>query len=176
MLMRIGTVALMAAGLLVLPGRAGAQAPAAPAAQPAQPAQRESGTVRLGTLRCDAAGDRSFIFGSTRNLICDFTNVNGRSERYRGEISRWGVDLGFLRSGVLIWGVLAPTTDQRPGVLAGTFEGVSAGVTAGAGVGANVLVGGSQRSITLQPLSLEGNTGLNLALGVARLRLTKAKG
>jgi hypothetical protein len=59
-------------------------------------------------------------------------------------------------------------------VLAGDFEGVSAGVTAGVGVGANVLVGGSRRSITLQPISIEGNTGLNLALGVARLRLTRA--
>jgi hypothetical protein len=165
-----GAIALMTLGLLAHPLPAGAQAQA-PAAQPAA---RETGTVRLGSLRCDAAGDRSFIFGSTRRLICDFTNVNGQNERYKGEISRWGVDLGFLRSGVLIWGVLAPTTDQRPGVLAGTFEGVSAGVTAGAGVGANILVGGSRRSITLQPISIEGNTGLNLALGVARLRLTRA--
>ena len=59
-------------------------------------------------------------------------------------------------------------------MLAGDFEGVSAGVTASVGVGANVLVGGSRRSITLQPISIEGNTGLNLALGVARLRLTRA--
>ena len=160
---RIGAVAVIAAGLLALCGPAGAQTQAP-----------ETGTVRFGSLRCDAAGDRSFIFGSTRNLVCDFTNVNGQSERYKGEISRWGVDVGFLRSGVLLWGVLAPTTDQRPGVLAGTFEGVSAGVTAGAGVGANLLVGGSRRSITLQPISIEGNTGLNLGLGVARLRLTKA--
>ena len=127
MKVRIGAIAMIAAGLMApgLPVGAQTQAP------PAQQAAPESGTVRLGSLRCDAAGDRSFIFGSTRNLVCDFTNVNGRSERYKGEISRWGVDLGFLRSGVLVWAVLAPTTDQRPGVLAGTFEGVSAGVTAG---------------------------------------------
>jgi hypothetical protein len=130
--------------------------------------------VRIGTLRCDVAGDRNFVFGSTRQLVCDFTNLAGRHDRYKGEIRRYGVDLGFLRSGVMLWGMLAPTTDQRPGVLAGDFEGVSAGVTAGVGVGANVLVGGSRRSITLQPISIEGNTGLNLALGVARLRLTRA--
>lgn len=169
------TVAIAAALLLAAAGPGAAQQPSTPTAGQ-QPAPQESGTVRIGTLRCDVAGDRNFVFGSTRQLVCDFTNLAGRHDRYKGEIRRYGVDLGFLRSGVMLWGVLAPTTDQRPGVLAGDFEGVSAGVTAGVGVGvgANVLVGGSRRSITLQPISIEGNTGLNLALGVARLRLTRA--
>jgi len=141
----------------------------------AWPAQaQQGGTVRVGTLRCDVAGNTSWIFGSTRNIVCDFTGLN-RHERYTGEISRYGVDLGFTRSAVMLWGVLAPTTDVKPGVLAGTFAGVSGGVTAGVGVGANVLVGGSDRSIQLQPVSIEGNTGLNIALGVAEMRLQPAR-
>jgi hypothetical protein len=141
----------------------------------AQAPSQQGGTVRVGTLRCDVAGSTAFIFGSTREISCDFINVNGRRERYTGEISRYGVDLGFTRAAVMLWAVAAPTTDVQPGVLAGTFVGVSSGVTAGVGVGANVLVGGSNRSIALQPLSIEGNTGLNIALGVAELRLQAAQ-
>jgi Protein of unknown function (DUF992) len=141
----------------------------------AQAQAQQGGTVRIGALRCDVAGNTAFVFGSTRNVTCDFTNINGRHERYSGEISRYGVDLGFTQSAVMLWGVLAPTTDVQPGVLAGTFGGVSAGVTAGVGVAANVLVGGSDRSIQLQPISIEGNTGLNIGLGVAELRLQAAQ-
>ena len=148
-------------------------APGAPSNGQAQ--QQQGGTVRAGTLRCDVAGSTSFIFGSTRDIGCEFVNVNGRRERYTGEISRYGVDLGFTQAAVMIWAVVAPTTDLQPGVLAGTFVGASGGVTAGVGVGANVLVGGSNRSIELQPLSIEGNTGLNVALGVAELRLQAAR-
>lgn len=137
-------------------------------------AQQQGGTVRAGTLRCDVAGSTAFIFGSTREIACEYVNVTGRRERYTGEISRYGVDLGFTRAAVMLWAVIAPTTDTRPGVLAGTFAGVSGGVTAGVGVGANVLVGGAERSIQLQPLSIEGNTGLNIALGVAEMTLRAA--
>ncbi|MFL5338307.1 MAG: DUF992 domain-containing protein, partial [Geminicoccaceae bacterium] len=116
-----------------------------------------------------------FIFGSTRTIACDFVKVNGGRERYTGEISRYGVDLGFTQASVMLWVVLAPTTDLQPGVLAGTFVGASGGATVGVGASANVLVGGSSRSIELQPLSIEGNTGLNIALGVAELRLHAAQ-
>ena len=131
--------------------------------------------MRAGALRCDVAGGGGFAFGSTRNVGCEYVNVNGRRERYTGEISRYGVDLGFTQAAVMLWAVLAPTTDLQPGVLAGAFAGVSGGATVGIGVGANVLVGGSNRSIALQPLSIEGSTGLNIALGVAELRLRAAQ-
>jgi hypothetical protein len=134
-------------------------------------AQQQGGGIRVGTLRCDVApSEAGFIFGSTRNVNCLFSGTNVH-ERYVGEIKRYGVDIGFTRSSVMLWGVLAPTSDPRPGVLAGEYVGVSGNVTAGVGVGANVLAGGSNRSITLQPLSIEGNTGLNIALGVAELTL-----
>ena len=156
-------VAAMALPLLGLPLQAQAQAPS-----------QQGGTVRVGTLRCDVAGSTAFIFGSTRAIACDFVNVNGKRERYNGEISRYGVDLGFTQAAVMLWAVVAPTTDLQPGVLAGTFVGASGAATVGIGAGVNVLVGGSNRSIELQPLSIEGNTGLNIALGVAELRLQAA--
>lgn len=142
------------------------------AAVPAS-AQGQTGHVRAGTLRCDVEAGTSFIFGSTREVNCVFTPTRGgEGERYSGEIRRYGVDIGFTRSAVMLWGVLASTGDVQPGALAGTFAGVSAGATAGVGLGANVLVGGSNRGIALQPISIEGNTGLNIALGVGELTLT----
>mgnify|MGYP003612375172 CR=1 FL=1 len=134
-----------------------------------------TGHVRVGTLRCDVAAGTSFIFGSTRDVQCVFTGQGGRSERYTGEISRYGVDVGFTGAAVMLWGVMASTGDVAPGSLAGTFAGVSAAVTAGVGGAANVLVGGSNRGIALQPVSVEGNTGLNIALGVGELKLVAAR-
>ncbi|MES2710470.1 MAG: DUF992 domain-containing protein [Pseudomonadota bacterium] len=131
----------------------------------------ESPGVRIGSLRCDVAPGTGFVFGSTRNISCVFSPTSGRTERYNGEINRYGVDIGFVGSAVILWGVLATSQDVRPGLLAGTYVGASAGATAGVGVGANVLLGGSNRSIALQPISIEGNTGLNLALGVGELTL-----
>ena len=142
-------------------------------AQSQQPPQM-TGNVRAGTLRCDVAAGTSFIFGSTRDVHCIFTPSRGAAERYTGEIKRYGVDVGYTSSAVMLWGVLASTGDIQPGALGGTFAGVSAGATAGVGVGANVLVGGSNRGIALQPVSVEGNTGLNIALGVGELTLAAA--
>ena len=143
-------------------------------AQSQQPPQM-TGNVRAGTLRCDVAAGTSFIFGSTRDVHCIFTPSRGAAERYAGEISRYGVDIGFTGAAVMLWGVLASTGDLQPGALAGTYAGVSAAATAGVGGAANVLVGGSNRGITLQPVSVEGNTGLNIALGVGELKLTAAR-
>jgi hypothetical protein len=129
--------------------------------------------VTAGTLSCSVAPGTAFIFGSTRELNCFYTRADGRTERYIGEIQRFGVDLGFTNSATVIWGVVAGTRDLAPGALAGDYGGVSAAVTAGVGAGANVLVGGSNRSISLQPVSVEGNTGLNIAAGVGAIRLRR---
>jgi hypothetical protein len=129
------------------------------------------GSVRAGTLTCNASGTVGFIFGSTRQLGCTFSGPT-RTEHYSGDISRFGVDIGFTQGGVLIWAVFAPAADAGPGALAGTYGGVTAGATVGVGLGANVLVGGSNNTIALQPVSIEGTTGLNVAAGVASLTLT----
>ena len=134
------------------------------------PAQAQSG-VRVGTLSCNVASGWGFVFGSSRALRCVFSGAGRPPEHYSGTISRFGVDIGYIQGGVLVWGVLAPTTNVAPGALAGNFAGATANATVGVGVGANVLIGGSNRSISLQPLSIEGNTGLNVAAGIGAITL-----
>jgi Protein of unknown function (DUF992) len=135
------------------------------------PAQAQSG-VRVGTLSCNVASGWGFVFGSSRSLHCTLTpGPNGHPERYNGSISKFGVDIGYTQGGVLVWGVFAPGPNVGPGVLAGNYVGATASATVGVGAGANVLVGGSGNSISLQPLSIEGNTGLNVAAGIGAITL-----
>jgi hypothetical protein len=126
--------------------------------------------VNYGTLSCHVASGWGLIFGSSRSLKCAFSG-RGRVEDYDGNITRFGVDVGYTRSGVIVWSVFAPTGDLRPGALAGRYGGVSAGAAAGVGLGANALVGGSGNHVGLQPLSIQGKTGLNVAAGIAGLTL-----
>ena len=132
---------------------------------------RAQGTARVGTLSCNVASGWGFVFGSSRALRCTFSSSSGRTEYYTGSIRRFGVDIGYTRGGVLIWGVLAPTSDLAPGALAGEFAGATASATVGVGAGANVLVGGFKSSIALQPVSIEGQNGLNVAAGVVEMSL-----
>jgi hypothetical protein len=128
--------------------------------------------LRAGTLTCNEAGGWGLVFGSSHDIRCTFSLVSGRVERYVGKISQFGVDIGYQKSAVIIWAVLAPTTTPVAGALAGTYVGATAGAVAGAGVGANVLVGGSNQSMSLQPVSIEGGVGLNVAAGIGALTLT----
>ncbi len=132
------------------------------------------GGIQVGTLSCNASGAWGFIFGSTRSLACTFTGP-GRVEYYRGDISKFGVDIGYTQGGILVWTVVSPTANLRPGDLAGIYGGATASATVGIGVGANALVGGSNNHVVLQPLSIEANRGLNVAAGIASLTLTPAR-
>ena len=138
------------------------------------PAQAQSG-VRVGTLSCNVASGWGFVFGSSKALRCTLTPGPGRPEHYYGTISKFGVDIGYTQGGVLVWAVFAPTTNLTPGALAGDFAGVTASATVGVGAGANVLIGGSNRTISLQPLSIEGNTGLNVAAGIGSITLRPSR-
>ena len=133
------------------------------------PAQAQGG-AQVGTLTCNVASGWGFVFGSSRALRCTFAG-SGRTEHYAGTIQRFGVDIGFTQAGVLVWAVLAPTSNMAPGALAGNFVGATGSATVGVGAGANVLVGGSNRTISLQPLSFEGSTGLNVAAGIGAINL-----
>lgn len=145
--------------------------PLATSAQAAQAAQR----TRVGTLSCDISGGIGLIITSRKDVTCMFTpSHRGPREVYIGSISKFGLDLGATSGGEMIWAVYAPST-RRFGALAGSYGGASAEATVGAGVGANVLIGGSNRTITLQPLSVQGQTGLNVAAGVAGLELRPAR-
>ena len=130
--------------------------------------------VNIGTLTCSVASGWGLILGSARALGCNFTAYGGRAERYVGTIWKLGLDIGYTQNGVMVWTVFAPAFSLGPGALAGTYAGGTASVTVGLGVGANGLVGGSFNSITLQPLSIETNQGLNVAAGVASLTLEPA--
>jgi hypothetical protein len=135
-------------------------------------ASAHADSVKIGTLTCNEASGWGLILGSSRALHCTFEG-NGKTERYHGSITKVGVDIGYKTAGVIIWGVLAPTDHVGSGALSGNYVGATASATAGVGAGANVLVGGFQKSITLQPLSVEGDKGLNIAGGVAGLTLTR---
>ncbi len=129
--------------------------------------------VRVGDLTCNVASGWGFVFGSSKDLHCTYRG-NGHVEHYTGSISKFGVDIGYTEGGVLVWGVFAPTSDMRKGALSGDYVGGSAQVTAGLGVGANALVGGFDKSIALQPVSVEGSKGLNVAAGIGSISLHEA--
>jgi hypothetical protein len=134
----------------------------------AEPAQA---LTKVGTLSCDISGGVGMIVASQKAVRCMFTpSVGGRREVYQGTVSKLGLDVGATGGGRMVWAVFAPT-DKIRGALAGEYAGASAEATVGAGAGANVLVGGSNRTITLQPISVQGQVGLNLAVGVAGLNL-----
>jgi hypothetical protein len=122
---------------------------------------------------CNVSSGWGFIFGSSRDLHCNFNPAakNATEEKYEGTINKFGVDIGYTKSGVIVWAVVAPSSDVRPGALQGDYAGATASATVGVGVGAHVLVGGLDKSIALQPVSVEGNTGLNVAAGIGAISL-----
>ena len=131
--------------------------------------------VRVGDLTCNVASGWGFVFGSSKDLHCTYHGSNGHFEHYTGAISKFGVDLGYTEGGVLVWGVFSPTSDMRKGALSGDYVGASAQATVAIGAGANVLVGGFNKSIDLQPLSVEGSKGLNVAAGIGSISLHEAE-
>jgi Protein of unknown function (DUF992) len=134
-------------------------------------AHADTGGVKVGVLTCNVASGWGLIFGSSKDLNCTYASAAGHEERYGGTINKYGVDVGYHNGGVIVWAVFAPTGDLAPGALTGDYGGVTASAAVGVGVGGNALVGGSNKTISLQPLSIEGMTGLNVAAGVASISL-----
>jgi hypothetical protein len=133
--------------------------------------------LEVGVLTCNVASGFGFIFGSSRAVNCTFSpKGGGPPQHYVGAINKFGVDIGYLQGGVIVWTVVAPTASLGPGALSGTYTGATGSATVGVGLGANVLVGGSGNSIALQPVSIEGTTGLNVAAGIAEMTLTYQPG
>jgi hypothetical protein len=127
---------------------------------------------RIGGLTCNTDPRVGLVLGSRQDMRCVFTaSTTGQQYVYRGTIRRIGVDIGVTRDGTLFWAVLARNSQIGQGTLRGNYVGASGNVAVGLGLGAKVLIGGSRRTITLQPLSVEGQIGLNLAVGVANLTL-----
>jgi hypothetical protein len=137
------------------------------AAVAAAPAQAR---VRAGMLTCSVAPGVGLVIGSQKNVNCNFRSVQGWQESYSGRITRIGLDVGFTEGGSIAWAVYAPAEGGR-GALAGGYGGATGEATIGGGLGANVLVGGLQRSIALQPVSVGAQRGLNAAVGIGGLEL-----
>jgi hypothetical protein len=139
------------------------------------PTLAQGGRIKAGTLTCDISGGIGLIITSHKDVTCMFTpSQPGPREVYVGGINKFGLDVGATAGGEMVWAVYAPTT-RRFGALAGNYSGATAEATVGAGLGANVLVGGSDHTIALQPLSVQGQAGLNVAAGVAELILRPAR-
>ena len=152
-----------------------AVAPSSARAQAGAPAPEHAAggaTVRAGYLTCHVESGWGFIFGSSRKLKCAYALQPGYTEYYTGSITKFGADIGYLQSGVILWAVLAPTTNLGQGSLAGHYGGATASAAIGVGAGANVLIGGFNHSIALQPVSIEGQNGLNVAAGIVQMTLT----
>lgn len=131
--------------------------------------------AKVGTLTCDISAGIGLIITSKKEVTCMFTpSQPGPREVYTGSITKFGLDLGATAGGEMVWAVYAPT-NRRFGALAGHYGGASAEATVGAGLGANLLVGGNNRTVTLQPVSVQGQAGLNVAAGVAGLDLHPAR-
>jgi hypothetical protein len=134
-------------------------------------AQADDAGVKAGVLTCHVAKGWGFIFESTHDLNCSYSPNSGTPLHYIGHIVKYGVDVGYTKEGILVWGVLATTRDLAAGDLAGNYGGVTGGASVGVGASANVLIGGSNKTISLQPLSIEGYEGLNVAAGIASITL-----
>ena len=129
-------------------------------------------TVSIGTLTCSGGQGVGLILGSEKTFNCTFSPSNaGAPQSYRATLTKIGLDVGVTGNTVMVWTVLASTATVSPKMLTGTYSGVSADVAVAWGGGAKILVGGSAKSIALQPVSVQGQTGVNIAVGVASMTL-----
>ena len=141
------------------------------------PLPASAAAIKSGFLVCQVQGGDGFVFGSTKSLACTYTPLNSAQspESYTGIISRFGVDIGFTRDGLLKWAVLAKKADSyAEGALGGSYFGAGSEVTVALGLGSNILVSKTSSNWVLQPVSISGQTGLNIAFGIAELDLVPA--
>ena len=137
-------------------------------------ASAQSG-ANIGVLSCTVEGGIGLILGSSKDMTCKFNPIDGSEpHHYTGSVGKLGLDIGVTNESYISWQVIA-SGHLEPGSLAGNYVGASAQATAGVGIGANVLIGGSNDSIALQPLSVQGQTGLNIAVGIGTMKLNYAE-
>jgi Protein of unknown function (DUF992) len=128
--------------------------------------------IKVGVLSCDVSGGLDII-RSSHSLSCSYIGTGSQtSEHYMGHISSLGANLGYTKAAKMAWAVFAPSSDFKAKALQGEYGGVTAGAAVGVGVGANALVGGLDKSISLQPVSISGSEGVNIAVGISAIKLT----
>jgi Protein of unknown function (DUF992) len=148
---------------------------AAALAMVAAPAHAQPRRIEVGQLTCSMSASVGFIVGSQKNVNCVFRGQPGEPEEgYTGTMTTIGLDIGITTGGVIVWTVFADT-NRYAGMLAGKYTGATAEISIAAGLGANVLIGGSHRTVALQPLSLQGQIGLDIAAGIGELNLHPAQ-
>ena len=152
--MRVPTITIAIAALLAPLASANALPPA-----------------RAGILQCRGGQNVGFVVGSVTSLECVFQSEGRRPEPYIAIVRRYGVDVGFTDQTRLAWAVSAPAVRLGRGELAGRYGGVGANASVGVGFGGNFLVGGAANAYALQPISVQGQTGINVAAGVADIEL-----
>lgn len=135
------------------------------------PAFASPNGVKVGVLTCEVESGWGYVLGSSKDIECSYRPNEGEPDRYTGSITKFGIDIGYTDHGVIVWDVVAPASDTRSGALEGGYAGATASATVGAGIGANVLLGGFDKSIALQPVSVVGNTGLDISAGIGAMRL-----
>jgi hypothetical protein len=145
-------------------------AAAALAALAASPATAQPARIQVGSLNCSLSSGVGLVVGSQRNVACIFHSDNAPDETYAGTMTRIGLDIGATSGGKIVWAVFA-TTNRYAGMLDGTYVGPTAEATIAVGLGANVLIGGSNRSVALQPLSVQGQVGIDIGAGIGKLYL-----
>lgn len=131
---------------------------------------------RAGILECEGGQNVGFVVGSVTSLECVFQSEGRRPEPYIATVRRYGLDLGITAQTQLAWAVNAPNSRISRGDLAGNYGGVGANASVGVGGGGNFLVGGPANAYALQPISLQGQTGLNVAAGIADIELQPFRG
>ena len=138
----------------------------------------EGAKGQIGIITCD------YIPGSKVNLLihssasfnCVFEH-GGQKDYYDGEAGiGLGLDLQWTERSTMAYSVMASTgTDMDwSTALTGTYTGGKASAALGVGLGAAVLIGGSNDSVGLVPLAIEGSTGIGATAGIGYLSL-KAK-
>ena len=147
------TISALALGLATVPASAG---------------------VKVGTLSCDVEPGFGFIIGSSKDLSCTYYGMDGTETNFVGTVGKLGLDIGYTSATRIVWAVVAPGS-TAVGSLSGSYTGVNAEATLGVGVGANALIGGMGKSINLQPISVQGQAGLNLAAAVSSIKLKAVK-
>jgi hypothetical protein len=166
MIARTRTRSLGTVGTIALAGLA-----AALLAMPVTPARAE--VLKAGFLDCEIGPGAGLIVITQQTLKCTFYPNSGPAEFYAGHVQKFGLDAGVSAGEVITWAVMADQANWAPGSLAGTYAGATAGASLGIGVGVNALFGGSNQSIVLTPISVQGAVGIGVAVGITAIKLDR---
>jgi len=133
-----------------------------------------SGGTKIGVLTCKQVPHSrvNLLIHSTADIKCTFDSTAGGSiEHYKGESGiGFGIDVNFKADETMVFTAFSADFKAGTHQLAGKYVGAEASAAVGAGVGARALIGGNNRSISLQP-ALSGSTGVGAAAGLGYLYL-----